>query len=290
MLAAAGLLDGRRAVTHWEFCRAAGQPISVATVDPRPIFIHDDPIWTSAGVTSGIDLSLALVEEDLDRAVMLTIARRLVVFPRRPGDQAQFSDALTLQAPDHSFAELHALDRDNLTEDLSLRRAVRPSRHERANLLSSLSRRDGHDARPRGRTAAGSKPPGSFCSDTHFPTKRIAVRCGFGSEETLRRAFLRVHGVGPKDYRERFRLAALLAEADTGSASGSASKQKPRGRSWRGVMAMCLGEAVLTRSSRAAQSKSGGRVFALSAVAPDRARSGVRARAAAAGADSMASP
>ncbi len=97
LLAAAGLLDGRRATTHW----AAAAELSAATphvrVEPDPIFVRDGAIWTSAGVTAGMDLALALVEEDLDRDVALLIARQLVLFLRRPGNQSQFSATLAAQ-------------------------------------------------------------------------------------------------------------------------------------------------------------------------------------------------
>jgi transcriptional regulator GlxA family with amidase domain len=204
MLGAAGLLDGRRAVTHWEFCPQLANRYPLATVDPRPIFIRDDPIWTSAGVTSGIDLSLALVEQDLDRAVMLTIARRLVVFPRRPGDQAQFSDSLTLHVPDHSFADLHAWIESNLAKDLCLREMA--SRAGMSERTFSRRYRDETGMTPgHGVERLRVEAARQLLLGTRLPAKRIAVRCGFGTEEALRRAFLRVHGVGPKDYRDRFR-------------------------------------------------------------------------------------
>ena len=203
ILAAAGLLDGRRAVTHWEFCARLSHQFPRVTVDPRPIFIHDGPIWTSAGVTSGIDLALALVEEDLGRPIMLTVARRLVVFPKRPGDQAQFSDAVTLQAPSHSFAELHLWIDDNLTDDLSLRRlSDQAGMSERT--FSRRYREETGMTPGQGVERRKVEAARRLLLDTHFPTKRIAACCGLGSEETLRRAFLRVHGVGPKEYRERF--------------------------------------------------------------------------------------
>ncbi|CAN2536605.1 HTH-type+transcriptional+activator+RhaS [Methylocapsa aurea] len=204
MLGAAGLLDGRRAVTHWEFCPQLANRFPRATIDPRPIFIRDDPIWTSAGVTSGIDLSLALVEQDLGRAIMLTIARRLVVFPRRPGDQAQFSDALTLHVASHSFAELHAWIESNLARDLSLREmAARAGMSERT--FSRRYRDETGFTPSHGVERLRVEAARRLLLDTHLPAKRIAVRCGFGAEDALRRAFLRVHGVGPKDYRDRFR-------------------------------------------------------------------------------------
>src|ERR1700722_8459856 len=122
LLAAAGLLDRRRAVTHWEYCDLLRRLHPDVTVEPDPIFVHDGPIWSSAGVTAGIDLSLALVEEDLGRAIALAVARYLVVFLKRPGGQAQFSAALSLQSADDHFADLNGWLMEHLAEDLPLSR------------------------------------------------------------------------------------------------------------------------------------------------------------------------
>ena len=100
LLAAAGLLDGRRATTHWAAAAELAARYPAVDVDPEPIFLRDGPIWTSAGVTAGMDLALALVEEDLDRDAALQIARHLVLFLRRPGNQSQFSATLSAQEPD----------------------------------------------------------------------------------------------------------------------------------------------------------------------------------------------
>ena len=107
LLAAAGVLDGRRAATHWMYCAKLAQRFPAVHVEHDPIFVCDGPVWTSAGVTAGIDLALALVEEDLGRSVALAVARYLVVFLKRPGGQAQFSAALALQAADDKFGVLH---------------------------------------------------------------------------------------------------------------------------------------------------------------------------------------
>ena len=120
LLAEAGLLDRHRAATHWEYCDLLSRRHPAVTVDPDPIFVHDGPVWSSAGVTAGIDLSLALVEEDLGRAIALGVARHLVVFLKRPGGQAQFSAALSLQSADDRFADLHGWLAEHLAEDLSL--------------------------------------------------------------------------------------------------------------------------------------------------------------------------
>ena len=120
MLAAAGVLDGRRAATHWKYSDKLAQRFPAVRVESDPIFICDGSVWTSAGVTAGIDLALALVEEDLGLSVALAVARYLVVFLKRPGGQAQFSAALALQAADDKFGALHDWINEHLASDLSL--------------------------------------------------------------------------------------------------------------------------------------------------------------------------
>jgi transcriptional regulator GlxA family with amidase domain len=204
MLGAAGLLDGRRAVTHWRHCGELERRYPLAAVEPDPIFIRDGKIWTSAGVTAGIDLALALVEEDVGRAVALAVARQLVVFLKRPGGQAQFSAALTLQSSESGrFADLHAWIEDHLAEDLSLSRlATQAGMSER-----SFGRRYREETGlTPGRAVEKLRVEAArrLLLETKLPMKRIATRCGLGAEETMRRAFLRSQGVGPKEYRDRF--------------------------------------------------------------------------------------
>jgi transcriptional regulator GlxA family with amidase domain len=203
LLAAAGLLDGRRAVTHWEYCDRLARSYPQVRVDPDPIFIQDGATWTSAGVTAGIDLCLALVEEDLGRASALDVARNLVVFLKRPGGQAQFSVALSLQTSDERFGELHAWIVDHLSEGLSLQRlATRAAMSERT-FLRRYQEATGYTpqrAIERLRVEAARQ----MLTESRLPVKRIADRCGFGSEETMRRSFMRVIGVRPQDYRMRF--------------------------------------------------------------------------------------
>ena len=203
LLAASGVLDGRRAVTHWAFCKELARRFPSVHVEPDPIFIRDGTVWTSAGVTAGIDLALALVEEDLGRAVALAVARYLVVFLKRPGNQAQFSEFLSLQAAEDKFGALHDWINSHLADDLSLPvLATRAGMSER-----SFSR---HYAESTGQTPARAierlRVQGAqhLLSETRLPVKRISQRCGFGSEETMRRSFLRVLETTPQDYRARF--------------------------------------------------------------------------------------
>ena len=203
LLAGAGVLDGRRAVTHWSHCAELSRRFPAVRVEPDPIFVRDGAVWTSAGVSAGIDLALALVEADLGAAAALAVARHLVVFLKRPGGQAQFSAALSLQAADARFGPLHAWIDAHLGDDLSL-----PVLAERAGMSErSLSRRY--------RAETGLTPARAverlrverarhlLCAG-RLPVKRVAERCGFGSEETMRRSFLRLLAVAPADYRARF--------------------------------------------------------------------------------------
>ncbi|WP_095082580.1 GlxA family transcriptional regulator [Pseudomonas sp. Irchel s3h17] len=203
LLAASGWLDGRRVVTHWTRCEQLAQQYPRLRVEPNPIFINDGPVWTSAGVTAGIDLSLALVEADLGRAMALDVARQLVVFLKRPGGQSQFSVTLDLQRQGNRFDELHAWIAEHLTLDLGLSAlALQAGMSERSFIR--------HYRADTGQTPARAieqirvETARRLLCDTVVPIKRIATQCGFGSEETLRRSFLRAMGVTPKAYRERF--------------------------------------------------------------------------------------
>jgi transcriptional regulator GlxA family with amidase domain len=203
LLAATGLLDNRRAVTHWEYCDELRRRHPAVTVEPDPIFVHDGPMWSSAGVTAGIDLSLALVEEDLGRALALSVARHLVMFLKRPGGQAQFSAALSLQSADERFADLHDWLAGHLAEDLSLSRlAAQAGMSERTFLRRYRETTGLTPARAIERLRV--EAARQLLADTRLPAKRIAARCGFGSEETMRRNFARLQGVSPQDYRQRF--------------------------------------------------------------------------------------
>jgi transcriptional regulator GlxA family with amidase domain len=172
-------------------------------VEPDLIFVRDGPVWTSAGVTAGIDLALALVEEDLGRSVALTVARYLMVFLKRPGGQAQFSATLSLQRAEDKFGVLHAWIEAHLADDLSLAALARQAGMSER----SFSR---HYAEATGLTPARSierlrvEAARRLLTDSRLPIKRISQRCGFGSEETMRRSFLRVLSVTPQDYRLRF--------------------------------------------------------------------------------------
>ena len=204
VLAAAGLLDGRRATTHWSWCDDLQRRHPAVTVERDPIFVVDGPVRTSAGVTAGMDLALALVEEDLGPRVALEVARWLVVFVKRPGGQAQFSAQLAGQSADRvPLRELQAWIADHLDADLSVpalaARACMSERHfarafkAETGMTPAVYVESLRVERARLALESGAAP-----------IDAVAARCGFGTVETLRRAFARRLGVSPAAYRNRF--------------------------------------------------------------------------------------
>lgn len=203
LLGAAGLLDGRRAVTHWADCDRLSRSFPKARVDMNAIFVRDGALWTSAGVTTGIDLSLAMVEEDIGHATASAVARELVVFLKRPGGQAQFSTVLAFQERDDAFDELHGWMAGHLCEDLSVPvLAKRAGMSERSLLRHYRTHMGVTPARAveKMRVEAACQ----LLATTRDPVKRIARRCGFRSEETMRRSFFRQVAIAPHEYRARF--------------------------------------------------------------------------------------
>lgn len=204
ILAAAGLLDGRRATTHWHWAERLQQEYPWVRVLPDPIFVHDGPIWTSAGITAGIDMSLALIEEDFGHAEAIRTARRLVMFVKRPGGQAQFSAPLIFQSlSDSRFSDLNAWIRQNLSGDLRVDQlANRAGMSERA-FTRAYAAQVGHTP-AKAVEAMRLEAACGLLESTEMPLKRVAAAAGFGKEQNLRRVFVRRLGVGPGDYRKRF--------------------------------------------------------------------------------------
>jgi transcriptional regulator GlxA family with amidase domain len=204
LLGGAGLIDGRRVTTHWRAAEELRGQYPKALVEPDPIFLRDGRIWTSAGVSAGIDLALALVEEDLGRTVALAVARHLVVFLKRPGGQSQFSAFLESQAADDgSFAELHDWVVQHLSGDLRVEALAARAGMSPRNFARLYRERTGSTPAKmveRLRLEVARRA----LEESGAPVARIARDCGFGDEERMRRAFLRRLGVPPRHYRQRF--------------------------------------------------------------------------------------
>jgi len=209
LLAEAGLLAGRRATTHWKSHAHLAQQYPDVEVDPDPIYIRDGRIWTSAGITAGIDLCLALVQEDLGRKVAMAVARHLVVFLNRPGGQSQFSAPLEAQAaaaggnvPNH-FAPLHSWIAENVSGDLRVERLAEQAGMSPRTFARIYAARMGLTP-ARMVEKIRIEAVRRNLEETDMPIKRIAALCGFGQEERLRRAFARQIGTTPAQYRQRF--------------------------------------------------------------------------------------
>tara|TARA_R110000868_G_scaffold56830_3_gene176070 strand:- start:5476 stop:6477 length:1002 start_codon:yes stop_codon:yes gene_type:complete len=209
LLAATGKLDGRRAVTHWRRCDELADRFPDTDVDPDPIYIEDDRVWTSAGVTAGIDLALAMVEADHGREATLELARNLLVYVKRPGGQSQFSEALKEQTRSASgrFDALHFWMRDNLGADLRIEALAERSGMSARNFARLYIRETG-------RTPARAveqfrvEAARALLEDAGLSIKTVAQRCGFGNDERMRRSFARIMGVTPQAYRDRFAVTA----------------------------------------------------------------------------------
>jgi transcriptional regulator GlxA family with amidase domain len=212
LLAAAGLLDGRRATTHWAAAAELARRHPLISVDPEPIFVRDGRVWTSAGVTAGMDLALAMVEEDLDREAALTIARHLVLFLRRPGNQSQFSATLAARAPAREgLREVQRYAVENLATDLTVEALAQLAHMSPRHFARSFRAEVGFTpARyvERLRLEAARRR----LEEIEEPVAAVALACGFGTAETMRRAFLRALGVGPAEYRRRFHTTAAAPD------------------------------------------------------------------------------
>jgi len=204
LLAAADLLDGRRAVTHWAECRDLARNHPEIDVDSDAIYLRDGNVWTSAGVTAGIDLTLALVAEDHGRKAAAAVARQLVVYLRRSGGQSQYSTLLAAQDADSQpIQDLLAWLPEHLTQDLSIPKLA---------LLTNLSER--HFSRLF-KAEVGVSPGEhieslrleSACrlvESTQLTIEQIAGACGFVAVETMNRAFRRRLGTTPMQHRHHF--------------------------------------------------------------------------------------
>ena len=204
LLAAAGLLDGRRATTHWAECDQLQSRYPNVSVEPDAIYVHDGYVWTSAGVTAGIDLALALVADDHGRNAAATVARRLVVYLRRSGGQAQFSAVLAAQsANDEPIRDLLAWLPEHLTEDLSVpTMAARTHLSERQ--FSRVFRAEVGITPAEHVEALRLEAACRLLETTLHTMEQIAHACGFGTPETMNRAFQRRLNTTPTDHRHHF--------------------------------------------------------------------------------------
>lgn len=205
VLGAAGLLNGRRATTHWAWCDTLAQLYPDVEVERDSIFVVDGDVYTSAGVTAGMDLALALVEEDLGADVAREVAQQLVVFLRRPGGQSQFSAQIAAPPAEREpLREVQAYIAGNVAADLSVPALAERAAMSPRNFARAFRRETG-------------MTPAAYVESVRVEQARIALEgsdaqvesiarhCGFGTVETMRRAFHRRLGVGPAAYRSRFR-------------------------------------------------------------------------------------
>ncbi len=208
VLAEAGLLDGRRATTHWSVCDALAERYPEVAVDPDPIFVRDGNVFTSAGVTAGMDLALALVEDDLGRDIALAVARRLVLFLRRPGGQSQFSAQLVGQlAQRDPLRDAQRMIADHPDRDLSVSALARHVGMSERNFARCF--RDEVGVTPaRYVEQARVETARRLLEETDDSVDSVARRAGFGTSETMRRSFGRVLRTNPNDYRRRFTRVA----------------------------------------------------------------------------------
>jgi transcriptional regulator GlxA family with amidase domain len=208
LLGEAGLLDGRRATTHWAVCDALQRRYPTAQVEPDPIFVRDGKISTSAGVTAGMDLALELVEEDGGRDLALAVARWLVMFLRRPGGQSQFSVQLRAQVAERrGLRDLQGWIAEHLSDDLSVPALARRARMSPRNFARAFRREIG--ATPAAYVEAQRVEGARRLLETaDLSVAEVATACGFGRVETMHRAFRRGVRVSPGQYRRHFRAAS----------------------------------------------------------------------------------
>jgi transcriptional regulator GlxA family with amidase domain len=214
LLARAGLLEGRRVTTHWAFLQSLAELAPSARVEQDAIFVRDGRLWTSAGVTAGMDMALAMVEEDWGRKLALDVAQQLVMHLKRAGGSSQVSASLAAQARalDGRFRQLAAWVGENLAGELSIRSMAAQAGMSARHFARCFSEEIGmtpakYVERVRFESAQ------QLLAQTDATVERVAESCGFGSAETLRRVFLRRTGLGPAAYRLRARRATSHGEA-----------------------------------------------------------------------------
>jgi transcriptional regulator GlxA family with amidase domain len=225
LLAESGVLRGRRATTHWNHCDALARDFPDLKVEPDRIFMREGSLYTSAGVTAGMDLALALVEEDLGRDVALAAARELVLFLKRPGGQAQFSAQLSAQLAEHEpLRELQSYMAEHPDHDLSVARLARrlamSPRH-----FARVFKQELGTTPARYVSAVRVEAARRLLEETSTPLETVCRKSGMGTPESMRRSFLRTIGVAPGQYRERFKRSDA---SGSGSGRGTFRRARPR--------------------------------------------------------------
>lgn len=205
LLAEAGLLDGRRATTHWSMCDALQRHFPTVRVERDPIFVRDGHMFTSAGITAGIDLALELVEADHGRTLALSVARVLVMFLRRPGGQSQFSAQLSAQLAERDgLRDVQAWVAEHPEDELTVAALARRARMSPRNFARAFRRETG--VTPAAYVEAQRvEAARRLLETTARSVAEVAAACGFARVETLHRAFRRVLGIAPAQYRHHFR-------------------------------------------------------------------------------------
>ncbi|MER6682066.1 DJ-1/PfpI family protein [Streptomyces olivaceoviridis] len=204
LLAAAGLLDGRRATTHWSTAGQLASEHPAVQVDADPIFIRDGGVWTGAGITACLDLSLALVAEDFGEAVALRVARQLVMYLKRPGGQSQFSVPVEPVSSTPRMADLRHFVAEHLTGPLTLADLARHA-HVSERQLARIFKAELGMTPAAYIEAARVEAARNRLETTDDTLDRVATACGFGTADTLIRAFRRKLDTTPTEYRSRFR-------------------------------------------------------------------------------------
>lgn len=221
ILAAAGLLNNRRVTTHWMFSGLLAASYPSVEVDASLLFARDGNIYTSGGITAGIDLALALVEEDAGPEVMLAVARTIVAFPRRPGGQAQFCGYASLIDENDPFRPLAATDKGQEFRELQAWMLAHPAADLSVPALADRMRMSERNFSRLFHSETGETPAqfverlraeAARCKleQTQAPIEIVAQECGFGNSERMRRTFQRLFDVSPADYRARFRSTLLV--------------------------------------------------------------------------------
>ncbi|NLS06897.1 GlxA family transcriptional regulator [Rhizobium sp. P32RR-XVIII] len=214
LLGKAGLLDGRRATTHWNSTSRLASMFPTVRLEPNTIFVKDGPIYTSAGVTASMDLALALVEEDFGRSMALRVAKELILFLQRPGGQSQFSVHLEAQAAGIGpIRDITQWIVENIADDLSVETLAARLGMSSRNFARTF-KRETHMTPGDYVEAARVEAARRILEESDTPLKRVASLCGFADQTGLRRAFMRRINVTPVEYRHRFRPPETAAIAE----------------------------------------------------------------------------